>query len=98
MAGPVASVARAYSGPGSGPPQPVANKHRPEPARGPVITACRQALAKSIYEPETWAFGGTDGMATAHDVFCADSPAALAALAATGPRAAKSAPSCPSPP
>ena len=37
-----------------------------------------------IYEPETWAFGGTDGMAIAHRVFCADSPAALAATGTAG--------------
>jgi protein-L-isoaspartate(D-aspartate) O-methyltransferase len=37
-----------------------------------------------IYEPETWAFGGTDAMAIAHDLFCADSPAALAATGAPG--------------
>jgi protein-L-isoaspartate(D-aspartate) O-methyltransferase len=37
-----------------------------------------------IYEPETWAFGGTDGMTIAHGVFCADSPAALAATGMPG--------------
>ena len=37
-----------------------------------------------IYEPETWAFGGTEGMAIAHGLFCADSPAALAATGAPG--------------
>ncbi|MFF5979352.1 methyltransferase, FxLD system [Streptomyces olindensis] len=31
-----------------------------------------------IYEPETHAFGGPEAMDVAHDVFCADSPAALA--------------------
>ncbi|MFC7646735.1 methyltransferase, FxLD system [Streptosporangium lutulentum] len=31
-----------------------------------------------IYEPETDAFGGEQGMAIAHEVWCADSPAALA--------------------
>ncbi|MDS1272435.1 methyltransferase, FxLD system [Lipingzhangella sp. LS1_29] len=33
---------------------------------------------RGIYEPETEAFGGSDGMAVAHTLFCADSPAALA--------------------
>ncbi|WTL60475.1 thiopeptide-type bacteriocin biosynthesis protein [Streptosporangium sp. NBC_01495] len=31
-----------------------------------------------LYEPETEAFGGPESMAIAHEVFCADSPAALA--------------------
>ncbi|MCX4659134.1 methyltransferase, FxLD system [Streptomyces uncialis] len=39
-----------------------------------------------IYEPETEAFGGPEAMDIAHDVFCADSRAALAEIGGPGGR------------
>ncbi|MCP2257228.1 protein-L-isoaspartate(D-aspartate) O-methyltransferase [Streptoalloteichus tenebrarius] len=39
-----------------------------------------------VYEPETEAFGGAEGMAVAHEVFCGDSPAALGEGGSPGAR------------
>ncbi|MEV4285475.1 methyltransferase, FxLD system [Nonomuraea bangladeshensis] len=43
-----------------------------------VANGVAAGWAGGIYEPETEAFGGPQAMAIAHELFCADSPAALA--------------------